>query len=486
MKDNLKGKTINGLMWSFVGNFSTQGVQFVVGIVLARMLSPQEFGLIGMLAVFIAISQAFIDSGFSTALIRKKECISLDYSTVFFFNLLFSVILYLTLYFGASLISNFFNEPQLTILLRILGIGLIINAFSIVQGTILTKQINFKLQTRISVISAIVSGIVGVAMAYNGYGIWSLVTKTLVSYLITTVLLWLWNGWRPTFIFSLESFKELFSFGSKIFISVLIDTIYRNIYYIIIGKYFSASQLGYYTRADQFSALPSQNITTVIHNVTFPVLASIQNDMPRLKSSYRKLIKSTMLITFMLMLGMSAVSESLIISLIGEKWEPSVIYLQLVCFVGMFYPLHALNLNMLQVQGRSDLFLRLEVIKKIIAVPTILLGIFLGVKVLIISMIGLSIISYYLNSYWSGKIIGYSFIQQIKDIAPAFALAVFVNSIVYLESYFLEISSFKLLFVQVLSGLFLAITTLEIIKFSDYLYIRNTIFLKFKLVFIKK
>jgi O-antigen/teichoic acid export membrane protein len=256
-------------------------------------------------------------------------------------------------------------------------------------------------------------------------------------------------------------------------LSGLIDTIYRNIYFLIIGKYFSAQQLGYYTRADQFQALPSSNLQGIISRVSYPILSTIQDDLPRLKVAYIKIIRSTMFITFLLMLGMAAVAKPMVLTLIGDIWAPSIIYLQLLCFVGMFYPLHSLNLNMLQVLGRSDLFLRLEILKKILAIPIIIIAILMGIKAMILSMIGITIIAYYLNSYWSGKLIGYSFLQQVKDILPSFLLALMINGFVFSLSFLSINSPLLLLIIQITVGTLLTISICEILHYQDYLYIKN-------------
>ena len=429
----LKQKTVSGLLWSFIDNIATLGITFIVGIILARLLTPKEFGLIGMLTIFIAISQSFIDSGFRQALIRKQNCTDTDYSTVFYFSLVISVLAYLILFLGANSIGDFFNEPALKPLIRVLGIGLIINALAIIQSTLLTKLIDFKLQAKISVISSVLAGIISIYMAYTGWGVWSLVASSIIRNLVSSILLWFWSTWKPILVFSKQSFKELFSFGSKLLASGLIDTVYRNVYYLVIGKYFNSAELGYYTRADQFQGLPSSNLQSIIGRVSYPVLLTIQNDIPRLKDAYKNIIRSTMLITFVLMLGLAAIARPMVLTLIGDKWEPCIIYLQLLCFVGMLYPLHALNLNMLQIQGRSDLFLRLEIIKKILAIPVIFIAIIYGIKTMIIGMIILSLIAYYLNSYWSGRLIGYSFLEQLKDIIPSLILALIISAITYTE-----------------------------------------------------
>ncbi len=313
-------------------------------------------------------------------------------------------------------------------------------------------------------------------MAFNGFGVWSLVALTLSRFGFNSLFLWIWTKWRPSFIFSKESFKELFSFGNKLLISGLIDTAYRNIYYLIIGKYFLAAELGYYTRADQFQALPSQQLTGIFGRVSYPILSTIQDDVKKLKTAYKQIMKSTMLITFILMLGMAAIAKPMILTLVGEKWLPSVIYLQMLCFVGMFYPLHALNLNMLKVQGRSDLFLRLEIIKTMLAVPAIIIGILYGIKIMILGMLINTIIAYYLNSYWSGKFIGYSSFEQIKDIFPSFLLAFTMSVIIYIIGNVIDLPNIWILVIQIVTGAVLTIILAEIFKLNSYLNLKEIIF----------
>ena len=480
---SLKQKTISGLQWSFIDSFASQGVQFIIGIFLARLLSPKDFGLIGLLTIFIAVSQSFIDSGFSTALIRKRNCSQEDYSTVFYFNTCVSIICYLVLFIFSGSISTFFKEPQLKLIIQVIGLGLVLNSFAIIPQTIYTKELNFKLQMWVSIIASIGSGIVSITMAYRGFGVWSLVALTLSRYGLITIFLWIWSKWNPTLSFSRASFRELFSFGSKLLISGLLDTIYRNIYYLVIGKYFSANELGYYTRADQFQSIPSSNLQGIISRVTYPVLSSIQDDTIQLRTAFKTLVSSTMLITFVLMLGMAAVAKPMIITLIGIKWEPCVIYLQMLCFVGMFYPLHALNLNMLKVIGRSDLFLKLEIIKKILAIPVIIVGVLFGIKVMIIGMLVNTLIAYYLNSYWSGRFIGYSTLEQIKDILPSFLLAAFMGIMVLGIGYFLSISNPVKLLIQIIVGASFSIIISELLQMNEYLYIKSIVIEK---VFRKK
>jgi len=472
---NLKQKTISGFTWSFIESIIGQGITFFVGIILARLLSPQEFGLIGMLTIFIALSQLLTDSGFSHALIRKQNCTQQDYSTVFYFNIVLGISLYVLLFLAANTISIFFREPILKPLIRVIGLAIIINSFTIIQNTLLTKQINFKLQAKISVVSFFISGIISIYMAYTGWGVWSLVALTLFKHSINSVLLWFWNKWKPLWCFSKKSFVELFSFSGKLFVTQLIDALYRNLYYVIIGKYFSAAELGYYTRAEQFQSLPSVNLQGIIGRVSYPVLATMQNDTPRLRDTYKKLIRSTMLITFVLMLGMAASAKPMILSLVGEKWEPCIMYLQLLCFVGIFYPLSALNLNILYVKGRSDLALRIEIIKKVLFVPVFVLAVMWGIKIMILSMIILSLISSFINSYWSGRLIGYSFFEQIKDIIPSFLIAAAMSLVVLIEGCIIPLPAFPLFIIQLVSGALLTLGLCEGLRYKDYLYMKNII-----------
>lgn len=469
----LKEKTINGLAWSFVDTFAGQGITFIVGVILARLLTPREFGLVGMLTIFIAVSASFINSGFSQALIRKKGCTAEDYATVFYFNFVVGCIAFLLLFGAAPLISRFYHEPQLKPLVRVLSLVLVIDALTIIQRTTLTKRIDFKLQTRVSILASLLSGAVAVIMAYTGYGVWSLVFQKIIAQAANGALLWTWNRWRPAAAFSKQSFKELFSFGSKLLVSGLIDTAYRNIYYLIIGKYFSAAELGFYTRADMFRNLPSQNISGIISRVSYPVLATLQDNTDQLKAGYKRLITSTMLMTFVLMMGMAAVAEPMVITLVGEPWRPCIVYLQMLCFVGMLYPLQALNLNMLNVKGRSDLFLRLEIIKKILAVPTIIIGVLYGIKIMIAGMIVNSLIAYYLNSYWSGKLIGYPIGEQIMDILPAFAVALVMGLLVYASGEWLSCGYFLKLCIQIPLGAGIVFLFCELSRMRDYLYLKD-------------
>lgn len=453
-KSTLKKKTIYGLFWSFSDLIANQGIQFVILVILARLLVPEDFGIIGMITVFIAISQSFIDSGFTNALIREKEPSQEDYSTVFYFNLAMAVLMYIVLFSSAGSISRFFKEPQLISILRVLAIVLIINSFGLIQRTMLTKSINFKTQTKISVISSILSGIIAIIFAYRGFGVWSLVIKTLTMQLIQSILLCIYNSWIPSLVFSIDSFKRLFGFGWKLLVSGLIDTLYNNLYFLIIGKSFSAVELGYYTNAQKLRDTASQSITTSVQKVSYPVLSSIKENEDKLRAAYKKIIKTSVFITFPLMTGLVAVASPLIRLVFGQKWEKCIAYFQILCFVGMLFPLHAINLNILQVKGRSDLFLRLEIIKKVIGLILIAIVLFLeaGINGLLWTAVLSSYIAYFINSYYSAELLSYSTIEQIRDITPVFIASMIMAIVVYSSGGLLPNNNLVQLLVQIIIG----------------------------------
>ena len=472
MQGSLKGKTIHGVIWSLIDNVSSSGVIFFVGIILARLLTPEEYGVMAMVSIFIAISNSIIDSGFSSALIRKVKVKPIEYNTVFYFNLLISLLLYICLFFISPFIALFFREPILCEVMRVIGLILIINALSIIPYTIFVREINFKTQTIISLIASVGSGVIGVWMAFSGQGVWSLVGQQLGRQCLNTLFLWFFCHWKPTVSFSMTAFKEMFGFGSKLLLSGLLDTIYKDIYYIVIGRCFSSSILGQYTRAKQFSMVFSTNLTTVVQRVSFPVLSSIQDDSIRLREAYRKVIKSTMLVSFACMLGLAAIAKPLLILLISDKWLPAVYFLQIVCFSNMLYPLHAINLNILKVKGRSDVFLKLEVIKKVLAIFPILVGVYLGIEMMLWGSVIISVISYFLNAYYSASLINYSVYEQLKDIFPSFIVSLGVGFLMWSIS-LLSISYYLMLIIQLSTGLILAYLIYNWLRLDEFLEIKS-------------
>lgn len=473
-EQGLKDKTVKGVGWSAIDNVSQYAVSFIVSIVLARLLSPDDYGLLGIIAIFTAICTAIINGGFTNALIRKKDVSNDDYNTVFIVNLGMSLLLYVIVYLCSPLIASFFNRIELIPLTRVSSLGMIIGALAIVQQTRLTKRIDFKTQTKITLIASIASGTVGIVMALMGCGVWSLVAQQLSSQGLRTFLLWMYNKWVPKLRFSILSFKELFGFGWKIMVSGLLDTIWKELYQVVVGKFYSPATLGQYTRAKQFSTLFSSNLTSVIQRVTFPVLSEIQDDKQRMISAYRRIIKTTMFITATCMLFLGAISEPLLYCLIGPKWHEAAIYLPLICITGSLYPLHAINLNMLQVQGRSDLFLILEIIKKIITLGPLFVGAFVGIMPMLYTSLFTNIICYFLNSYFTGKHLGYSSWMQIKDIAPSYGIAVVVALSVYFIKY-LSISPWVVLPIQILAGLIVFFTICKITQMEEYKEVKGII-----------
>lgn len=422
MSESLKKQTINGIIWSGIERFSVQGIQFLIMIIMARLLTPKDYGLVGMLTVFIAIAQTFIDSGFSQALIRKQNRTETDNSTVFYFNIGVGICIYILFYIIAPFISKFYDIPELTAIMRVISLGVIFNSLAVVQRALLTIRIDFKTQAKASLMAVILSGITGITMAYKGFGVWAIIAQQLTNLSLSTLLLWIFAKWRPKGTFSIDSFRELFTFGSKLLISGILETLYRNIYLIIIGKLFTASKLGYYTRAQQFSDFPSLNLTGIFQRVTYPILCKIQNDKEKLAQAYRKFLRVSAFIIFPLMIGLSAVAEPFILLLLKEQWHFAIIILKIICFAAMWYPIHAINLNLLQVEGRSDLFLRLEVIKKIVGIMILCLTIPLGLIAMCYGQIASSLISLIVNTYYTGKLINVGFIRQMKDLTPTLIL----------------------------------------------------------------
>lgn len=470
---SLKQKTLSGLLWSFLEDLARAGILFLCGIVLARLLTPREFGLIGMTTVFMALSQAFVESGVNQALIRKQDCTQADYSTVFFFNVLVSLVFYLLLFFASGAIGRFFGEPQLMGILRVLGLSLIMGALGRVQQTQITKALDFKLLTRISVVSSLSAGLLGIGLAYAGYGVWSLVAMSLTRSAGELILLWMWRRWRPSPTFCWASFRDMFAFGFRLLASSLLSTLHLYAYNLIIGKFFSAAELGQFTQAQTFRNLPSQRLTDVLQRVSYPVLATLQQDVTRLKSSFRLVIRSATLVTSVLLLGMAATAEPLVITLVGEQWRPSIAYLQLLSIAGVLYPLHAVNLNMLKVLGRSDLFLRLSVIKTVVVVPAMVVGIFWGIPAMIVAVFFVSLAGYVLTASWTGRLIGYGAVEQIGDILPSIALAASMAAAVYLLGRVLPLAPPFKLAAQISMGAVWVIGLAELVHMDSYLYLKG-------------
>ncbi len=431
MSESLKKKTTRALIWSSIERFSTQGLGFAFGVLLARLLSPGDYGIIAMLGIFLSLAQCFIDSGFSSALIRKTDRTEADYSTTFYFNIVVGIVCYLILFFTAPWIADFYNTPILTPITRLIGLTLILNSLCAVQQAIFTITLDFKTQAKISLISLLISAPAGLACAYCGWAVWSLVVQTILGATARTALLWCYAKWKPQAPFSKDSFKELFGFGSKLLASGLLDTVYSNLYTIIIGKYFSKADLGFYDKANKFAQLPSSNITGILQRVTFPVLSNIQDDDERLSHHYRKFLKLSAFIVFPLMIGLAAMADPLIRLILTDKWAPCIPYLQVLCLSLMWYPIHAINLNLLQVKGRSDLFLKLEIYKKILITITLCTTVPFGILVMCAGKIFNSLVALMMNTFYTGKMIQLGYWKQMRDLTPILLNSLIMGGIAY-------------------------------------------------------
>ncbi len=466
-EQSLKEKTVKGVGWSAIDNVAQYAVSFVVSIILARILSPDDYGLIGIVTIFTAICTTLINAGFGSALIRKKVVTDDDYNTAFIVNLVLSLLLYLIVFICSPLIARFFGSEELISLIRVASLGMIVGALSIVHFTRLNRIIDFKTQTKITVIASTISGVVGISMALLKCGVWSLVAQSLSSQMLRTILLWFYNHWMPRLKFSRDSFNDLFGFGWKMMVTGLIDTVWKELYQVVVGKFYSKATLGQYTRAKGFAQLFSSNLTNVIQRVTYPVLSSIQDEKERMFYAYRRIIKTSTFFSAISMFALGAVSEPLIYCLIGAKWHEAAMYLPLICLTGSTYPLQSINLNMLQVQGRSDLFLKLEIIKKTIAVGPLLIGAFVGIMPMLYTNIATSIIAFLLNSYYSGKFIGYSSWMQIKDVAPSYGIAFLMALSVWFLKY-LPLSYWIILPIQIIVGIVVFFSLCRMTKLPEY------------------
>ena len=421
------------------------GARFMLNIILARLLSPSDYGVIGMLAIFMSISQCLVDSGFASALIQTKERSENDYGTVFIFNLFISAVLYGILFISAPGISKFYGMDILVPILRVLGLNLILGAFIIIQKTILTINLDFKKQSFISFPSIIVSGLTGIILAYLGFGVWALVAQTLSYSSLLALCYWLFSRTRFKLVFDSKSFRRLGGFGVKLMLSSLLHTFYKNLYGLLIGKHYSAKDLGYYSRADHFSSFPSGTTVGIISRVAYPVFCENQLDKAELSRLYSRFIKISCFIIFPMMIGLSVLSRPVMVVLLTEKWLPAAVLLSILCLNCLWFPINEINLKLLQAVGRSDLFLRLEIIKKTIFVGILLCTLKFGLVWICIGGQICSIIALLINMYYTGQILDKSYFQQIMDWLPNLLIAVLMGAVIAVTAHFISSPALQLI-----------------------------------------
>lgn len=475
---SLKATATKGIIWSAVDKFAVQFGQFVVGIVLARILLPEDFGLIGMLTIFITLSQIFIESGLDTGLIQRQNRSEIDFSTLFIFNLGISSFFYFVLFLSAPFISSFFKQPQLIDLTRILGLCLFLNAFGIVQRTKLTIAVNFKAIAKSNVIGMIIGGLCGVIAAINGYGVWSLVIQTLIGSFASLVSLWLLSNWSPSITFSKKSFKSLFGYGSKLLMAGLYAQILNNVYNICLGKFYPTASLGYYTRAKSFADISAGIITSILLQATFPILTAVQYDKPKLVSIYSRIIRMSAFLIIPIMSLIALLAKPIVILLLTEKWISLIPLLQWMVFSRVFLPMSAINLNLLKATGRSDLFLKVDLSKLPLTILAMIITIPLGVKAMIIGHVITSAIFFIINTYLPGKFYGYGPIQQLKDMLPFLVATVGMAIMVFMMLCFVDNLVLQLFFGGIL-GVLTYLFICWLLKLDELKEIRELL-LKFK------
>lgn len=443
-EDSLKNKAVSGAMWRMFEIIVCQVVAFGIGIILARLLSPEDYGAVGMLAIFFAVANCFKDCGFGTALVQNKNRSEEDYSTAFIFNVASSLAIYFIFFITAPLIAAFYDMPILTDITRVSALSFILSGLTGVQYAKLNIDMNFKFRSQMSILGQVLSGITGLTLAYMGFGVWALVLQGLIAGVITGIVLWLNSGWKPKLLFSTAAFKRLWKFGANMLGSGIINTVYNNLYTLVIGKCYDPASVGMYNRANGYASLPSTVIMDMSLGVNFPILAQLQDDRDRLLSAYERLLKVPIYVLYPLLIGLVVLAEPLIQVMIGEKWLPCVPYLQILCGGYMFYPLNGLNVNLLMVKGRPDLVLKLDYIKKPIGILMLVAAIPFGINWMMVGKALYSLIVYSMNCYYTDKILDYGFLKQIKVLIPIIINSLVMGAAVFLVILFLESNVLKL------------------------------------------
>ncbi|MBE0471377.1 MAG: lipopolysaccharide biosynthesis protein [Methyloprofundus sp.] len=478
----LAKKTTIGIVWNFAEQLARRGVGIGVTLLLAYFLTPVDFGLVAMMAVFLALGASLMESGFKQALIRLKDASQVDFNTAFYANITLGLVAYAILFGAAPWIALFYEQPGLVDLIRVAGLAVIVNSLQVVQVSILSRNLNFKTQLKVNLPAAILSGLLAVALAYLGWGVWALVAQMLTSAILVALLLWAQRIWRPSLSFSFVSLRQMYNFGYKLFLSGVLDTVFRNMYVIVIAKFFSASVAGLYFFAEKIKELMISQLVTSIQTVTYPALSTMQDDNVRLKAGYRKVIAMTTFLLFPAMLFLAALSQPLFEFLLPEKWWPAVVYLQLMALAGLLIPIHAINLNILKVKGRSDLFLYLEILKKAMIVLILWVSFQYGVIGILIGQIIGSVLAYIPNSYFSYRLIGYSVKEQLADFIPGLVLSGVIAGLIFgLQAWAQWWALAELVVFGLLAGLLYLIGA-HLLKLHAYELTKELVLKKFKKV----
>lgn len=472
--NTIKFQVFSGLLWKFAERIGAQAITFVLSIILARLLSPSDYGAIAVLLVFITIADVFVNAGFGSALIQKKDADDLDFSSVFYFSFIFSVFVYFVVFLAAPFIANFYNMPILQPALQVLALRIPAAAINSVQQAYVSRNMQFKKFFYSTLSGTAASALVGIFMAYNDYGIWSLVGQYLSNAVINTIVLFSVINWRPQLIFSLQRLKSLFSYGWKLLLSGLIDTGYQSLNSLLIGKFYTPADLAFFDTGKKFPMVIVTNINSSISSVLFPALASEQDEPERVKAHTRKAIQISSYIMWPMMLGMAACADSIVSLVLTDKWLSAVPYLQIACITYVLWPIHTANLQAINAMGRSDIFLKLEIVKKFVGISILIFTMQYGVLAIALGGILGGMISTFINAYPNGYLLKYSYMEQIKDILPSVILALFIAVIIKCFNNYFE-NSVSLLIVDILLFITLYILISYLINNKEFNYIINTI-----------
>lgn len=467
-------KIFSNLIWRFLERTGAQLVAFIVAIVLARLLTPEDYGTIALITVFTTILNVFVDSGLGSALVQKKDADNVDFSTVFYTNVIFCIILYAILFFVSPLIADFYKRQELTAVIRVLGITILISGVKNIQQSYVSKTLQFKKFFFATLVGTVIAAIVGVWMAYHGFGVWALVAQQITNLSIDTILLWITVKWHPDFVFSFERLKGLFSFGWKLLVSALLDTTYNNLRNLIIGKKYSSEDLAFYTKGNLFPNAIVGNINNAIDSVLLPAMAGEQDDRERVKQMTRRAIKTSTYCIAPLMMGLAGCAPAIVHLLLTDKWLPCVPYMRIFCITYMFWPIHSANLNAIKALGRSDLFLKLEIWKKMTDLVVLLSTMWFGVMVMAYSLLFTSIVGQIINTWPNRKLLKYGYFEQLKDIFPGITLAAVMGILVSLLNYLPYVVWIKLI-IQIFTGIIIYIIGSLLFKLESYRYLKNSI-----------